>query len=484
MKNLLKLLLGALLSIGTLQAQEIAGRWDGVLSVQGINLRLIFHIHKTDTGFVSTLDSPDQGSTGFPVEKTSFDGSSLTLLLSNIGARYEGELQSDSIVGRFTQYGTSYPMTLVKGSDAGAATKPLPLHSLSENIVSEIKTITLQDGEEITGRLCLPKNRSIQTIVVAVHGTGPYTYLTKRQGFNYYDLLADGFCESGVGFFTYNRRGVDLGESAPWYDEVDSIKYANYLPCNEAGDIETMVAFLRNDSRFNECRIILYGISEGTIIASMVAERNKVKIDALFLHGYAHENMYDIIAWQNSGEGVMVMANSIFDKNDDKAIDEQEYASEEPTIAAYRRYLFKDMPFESVDQVKNKLIDIADMRKMRGAFHQMLMRKIADNEGHWIWNNYFRVSIDWLKQHFALEPNKTRLLRVETPIYLFHGREDANVPAESVHDLEIRFEACGKSNLKTFLFDHHNHDLNIQDWFATKVFSEGLQKIFNTAAEI
>ncbi|MDD3780827.1 MAG: hypothetical protein PHX26_12350, partial [Proteiniphilum sp.] len=134
---------------------------------------------------------------------------------------------------------------------------------------------------ETTGRLCIPKNESIRTIVVTVHGTGPYTYITQRPGFNYYDVLADGFCEKGVGFFTYNRRGVDLGDSAPWFDKVDSTKYAKYLPCNEAEDIETMVTFLKNDPRFKDCRIILYGISEGTIIASMVADRNKVKVDAL-----------------------------------------------------------------------------------------------------------------------------------------------------------------------------------------------------------
>ena len=364
------------------------------------------------------------------------------------------------------------------------AGQPTPLHTLSENIISEIKTITLSDGVETTGRLCIPKNESIRTIVVTVHGTGPYTYITQRPGFNYYDVLADGFCEKGVGFFTYNRRGVDLGDSAPWFDKVDSTKYAKYLPCNEAEDIETMVTFLKNDPRFKDCRIILYGISEGTIIASMVAERNKVKIDALFLHGYAHENMYDIIAWQNTGEGVMIMANSIFDKNEDKAIDEQEYASEEPTIAAYRNYLFKNTPFDSLDVVKDKLVDIQDMRKMRGPFQNQMMNKITENEGSWIWNNYFRVSIDWFKKHFALEPNKTRLLRVDTPIYLFHGKDDANVPAESVYDLENRFKTCGKTNLKTFLFDHHNHDLNFQDWFTTKVYSEGMQKIFDTAAEI
>ena len=112
------------------------------------------------------------------------------------------------------------------------------------------------------------------------------------------------------------------------------------------------------------------------------------------------------------------------------------------------------------------------------------MSKIAENNGNWIWNNYFRVSVNWFKKHFALEPNKTRLLRVDTPIYIFHGKDDANVPAESVYDLENRFKICGKTNLKTFLYDHHNHDLNFQDWFTTKVYSEGMQKIFDTAAEI
>lgn len=35
------------------------------------------------------------------------------------------------------------------------------------------------------------------------------------------------------------------------------------------------------------------------------------------LHGYANENMYDIIEWQNTGAGVMIMINQIFDKNSD-----------------------------------------------------------------------------------------------------------------------------------------------------------------------
>lgn len=58
-------------------------------------------------------------------------------------------------------------------------------------------------------------------------------------------------------------------------------------PHTEAEDIEITVTFLKEDKRFNHCKIILHDISEGTIIASMVAERKRVKIDALLLHGYA-----------------------------------------------------------------------------------------------------------------------------------------------------------------------------------------------------
>jgi len=215
-----------------------------------------------------------------------------------------------------------------------------------------------------------------------------------------------------------------------------------------------------------------------------VAERKSVKIDALFLHGYAHDNMFDVIKWQNTGEGVMIMVNSIFDKNGDKAVDREEYGSNDSTIVRYRKALFKDVAFDSLDVVKDNVIDIKDMRTMRGPLQEVLMTKIAENDGSWVWNNYFRVTVGWLREHFALEPNKTRLLRVDTPIYIFHGKEDAAVPVESVYDLETRFKACNKSNLKIFVFDKHDHGLNFQEWITTKKFSEGMQKIFETAAEI
>lgn len=348
---------------------------------------------------------------------------------------------------------------------------------------TEIKEIRLSDGEKIKARICFPQE-PLETIVFAVHGTGPFTYLTKRGTFNYYDVLAEGFCEQGVGFFSYNRRGVELGEKPPWFDKVDSVRFAKYLPQQEADDIETMVTFLKKDKRFKNCKIILYGISEGTIIASMVVERGNVKVDALFLHGYAHENIYDIIKWQNTGEGVMVMINSIFDIDGDNVISHEEYEREDSVLTQYRAYLFPNMEFDAIDIVKDGVVDIKDINKMRSSFDKILMDKIIETDETWIWNNYVRITIGWLREHFALEPNKSRLLRIDIPIYIFHGADDANVPASSVYDIQNRFKVTGKTNLTIRVFEKHNHDLNFQDWITTKEYSEGLQALFKTAKKI
>ena len=78
----------------------ILGQWNGVLNVQGMNMRLVFHIEKTENDYTSTMDSPDQGAFGIPVGKTTFEDSKLTLEIPNIGLFFEGELGESSKIGR------------------------------------------------------------------------------------------------------------------------------------------------------------------------------------------------------------------------------------------------------------------------------------------------------------------------------------------------------------------------------------------------
>src|SRR5665647_1539565 len=86
--------------------QNITGQWNGILKVQGAQLRIVFNINKTETGLSSTMDSPDQGAKGIPVTSTSFENPTLKLAVSNLGVEYQGTLDKDNvIVGNFKQGG-------------------------------------------------------------------------------------------------------------------------------------------------------------------------------------------------------------------------------------------------------------------------------------------------------------------------------------------------------------------------------------------
>lgn len=350
----------------------------------------------------------------------------------------------------------------------------------------EIFEVRLSDGESIIGRLKLPSDKDkIPLLVVFVHGTGPNTYLNKRKigntEFNYFDLFADEFNKRGIGFFTYNRRGIEIGNTPPYYDKIDSAKYSKYLPITEAEDIEAIISKLKHDERFLNSKIALLGCSEGTIIASMVADRKVEKIDALLLFGYANDNLFDIIKWQYSGKSSIINLRKYFDTNKDNMISKDEYESIDSIAVMGRTRVLRNASFESLDMVKDSILDFRDFASKTIPYFEYLLKMIDSDNDAWIWQNYFRVKIRWLKEHFQLEANKTRLLRIDVPIYIFHGIEDANVPVEGVYDIQSRFRQANKTNLKCFIFEGHNHDLNYLDWPFEHRISKGLNSVFNVS---
>ncbi|MDP8202507.1 MAG: hypothetical protein P9M11_10270 [Candidatus Tenebribacter burtonii] len=69
--------------------QDITGQWNGMLNVQGTQLRLVFNITQSDKGYSSTMDSPNQGAKGITVTSTSYEKSILKLEISTLGVLYE-----------------------------------------------------------------------------------------------------------------------------------------------------------------------------------------------------------------------------------------------------------------------------------------------------------------------------------------------------------------------------------------------------------
>src|SRR5688572_16687922 len=96
------------------QAQDITGKWSGTLKVQGMDLRLIFHISKGDSSYDGKMDSPDQKVFGIPASAIDFEISTLNIEIAKLGIRYQGQYRSNGIEGFFYQSGQSFPLNLTR----------------------------------------------------------------------------------------------------------------------------------------------------------------------------------------------------------------------------------------------------------------------------------------------------------------------------------------------------------------------------------
>lgn len=88
------------------QAQDIAGDWQGTLKNGGAELLLVLHVMKNSDGSLKgTLDSVDQGANGIPIKSVSLANSKLTLDIPAVHGSYEGTVKKDAseIDGTWTQ---------------------------------------------------------------------------------------------------------------------------------------------------------------------------------------------------------------------------------------------------------------------------------------------------------------------------------------------------------------------------------------------
>lgn len=116
--------------------RKIEGDWDGILDVGAAKLRLVLHVVRKDGVLSATLDSPDQGATGLPIDSITLSSASVRFEMKSLGGVYEGQLAKDDsqIEGKWMQGGQTFPLILKRlGSPAaghGAVESPLKLEKV------------------------------------------------------------------------------------------------------------------------------------------------------------------------------------------------------------------------------------------------------------------------------------------------------------------------------------------------------------------
>ncbi|MCL2415552.1 MAG: lysophospholipase [Defluviitaleaceae bacterium] len=359
---------------------------------------------------------------------------------------------------------------------------------------SEIMDITSTDGYTFQGRLTMPQgNEDVPAVVIFINGSGPSTFYHGRYTpglgeWNFLDSHANEFANNGIAFFSYNARGVTpstepLSELMPFLVEIDMDGYMTYLPSNSVEDIYHMINAVQENPRLANAQIFLLGHSEGAHIAPLFAEKYPDMADALFLTGIPVTNMYEVVHFQASGEGVMMLFRSMFE------YDEQGRITEETFYAGPWEVAFSGAGFDDLDINRDGFFDNQDLLilwEMSGVMpvHQFnaqpLLDAIERGDDEWIFENYpLPLTSGWFAEHFALRSNMEIIPELDLPIYIFHGTLDLNTSVLGVERLQELLEELGRNNVTINIFENHNHDLDWDfDAFAG-VFSEGLQAVFD-----
>jgi fermentation-respiration switch protein FrsA (DUF1100 family) len=261
------LIVFAILTSLSIYAQDISGKWNGILKVQEIQLRLIFNISQTDSGYISTMDSPDQGVKGIPVTSTNFENSVLKLEISSAGIQYDGTLDKENVfVGTFKQAGQSFPLNLTKEKvekeeviRPQEPTKPYPYYS------EDVKFENSKDKIILAGTLTLPQKDGYFPAVILISGSGPQNRNEELFGHKPFLVLADYLTKNGIAVLRFDDRGT--AESTGNFKTATTMDFAT--------DVEFALKYLQTRKEINKNHIGLIGHSEGGIIAPIVASRSK-----------------------------------------------------------------------------------------------------------------------------------------------------------------------------------------------------------------
>ena len=242
--------------------ENILGEWNGILSIGGQQLSLIFHIEKTGSAFSGSLDSPDQKAFGIKADKVTYAKDTLELIISKLGLSYKGHLDDTTISGEFTQGYYKAPLQLnrkqvVKKIVLRSQEPKAPFSYLEEEIIFHNKN----GNFDLSGTLSLPKGEGIFPAIILISGSGPQDRNEEILGHKPFLVIADYLTKKGYAVLRYDDRGT--AKSGGKFDHATSPDFAS--------DAAAALAYLKTRKDIDPNKIALAGHSEGAMLAAMIA---------------------------------------------------------------------------------------------------------------------------------------------------------------------------------------------------------------------
>ena len=407
------------------QAQEITGKWNGLVRVQGMELSLVFHIYREDSTYAAKMDIPDEKAFGIKASTTSFKDSTLNIELPHVGVRYQGRYGSNGIEGTFYKSGQPFPLNLSRNELAKKALfrpqepkEPYPYYSEEVRFPGDGGKI------ELAGTLTLPNSKKKFPTVILISGSGPQNRDEEFMTHKPFLVLADHLTKNGIAVLRYDDRG--FGQSTGHHGSATSADFAN--------DVRAAIAYLNTRKEIDKKRIGLVGHSEGGLIAPIVATDTEVAFIVL-LAGPGVPGNKVLLKQVES----MSRLEGLHEDNVQRALKIQR--------SVYEMFIQygEDESFETrLKEYLNHALSKSDV-----------LPEGVDKDG-FIKAQVSQFKNPWLRYFLNYDP-VTSLTRIKCPVLALNGEKDVQVAPENLAIIQKAIQRGGNDKVTVKEFQGMNH---------------------------
>ena len=411
-------------------SQNIIGQWSGVLKIQGTQLRVVFNVSKTDNGYSSSMDSPDQGAKGIPTTKTTFENDTLKIIADKLRMNFEGKFENDTIIkGSFVQNGFTFPLNLTRGLVEKAVLKrpqepQKPYSYYSEDVRFE----NTKDTVALYGTLTLPNKDGQFPAVVLISGSGPHNRDEELMGHKPFLVLSDYLTKNGIAVLRYDDRGT--AKSKGIFSKGTSFDFSN--------DAEAAFNYLQTRKEILPNKIGLMGHSEGGLIAPMIAARNNKVAFVVMLAGTGM-----------SGDQIMLLQQELIARADgakESDIEKTKSVNKAVFDIIRKNENPNNLNSELTSYLKNELEKDTTLEKALGMSGD-------DN----IKSTIKQITSPWFLYFLKYDPLPA-LIQVTCPVLAINGEKDLQVPPkENLAAIKKALKKGGNKNFVTKELPGLNH---------------------------
>jgi pimeloyl-ACP methyl ester carboxylesterase len=321
---------------------DVSGTWLGMVTLNGTQLRLVFNLTADAKG---TLDVPEQAVFGHPLSQVDVDGRHLVLQMTDLGARYEGDVSADgqSIDGTFRQGQMMLALPLAKQPGPLDYRRPQDPVAPYPYQTEDVTFTNAAAGVTLAGTLTWPEGAGPFKAVVLISGSGPNNRNEELLNHRPFLVLSDALTRAGIATLRYDKRGV--GDSGGDYDAATSLDFA--------ADVRAAVDYLHAQDRFPVSSVGLVGHSEGGMLAPIAAADNAGVAYLVMLAGPGVPGGEIIISQDRAIAAANGVPESTLDQNE--ALERQVFAcfqntSDPVELEAQIRAVLKAAGLSTADQ--------------------------------------------------------------------------------------------------------------------------------------